>query len=314
MNKMILGSLAALFLSLSASAQNIKPTISLPLYPEGQDVDKGIVEDGKAITLGPLESNEVKGDVIIKGNGYVYNIGDGARIDIYLPEKCNGKMIVNTPGGAYAFVAMQNEGSFAAEWFVQRGFAVCVVQYRIPNHHNLVPVHDVQNAFRYCRAHAEEWGVKQIGVMGYSAGGHLAASASNLFVDDITRPDFAILVYPVITMDEFITHGGTRYNLLPKKVTKELVDQYSMDKRVSPKTPPTLLLLCADDTAVVPENSIRYYRAMLENKVPGELHILGKGGHGWGFSTIEHGRKDQLSSGQRTDFFNIIERWLSELK
>ncbi len=170
-------------------ATKLRPNMTLALYPEGQKVNKGIEENGKTITLGPGESNKIAEPEEMKASGTMSKVGDNARIDIYLPKKPNGQMIVVCPGGGYKNLSTFNEGAYVADWLVKRGISVCVVKYRLPNGHWNVPLNDVQNAFRYCRAHAQEWGVNQIGVMGFSAGGHLAASASTLFVDTVTRPD-----------------------------------------------------------------------------------------------------------------------------
>ena len=311
MRKFILGLIVSVLSLFAASAYELAgPSFRVLLYPEGQGSDKGIVENGKALTLGPGESNGLVGDNVVNpDNGNISNIGDGAYMDIYLPENCNGQMVIVCPGGGYANCSAANEGTRVGDWLSRRGIAVCVVLYRMPNGHPSVPLTDVQNAFRYCRAHAGEWGISRIGVMGFSAGGHLAASASTLFVDELTRPDFSVLVYPVISFDEFVTHAGTRLNLVGPRAGKDMVEYYSLDRRVGPDTPPTLLLLSADDTAVPPENSLRYYRAMQEHGVSGELHIFTSGGHGWGFTTVENTGADQLGT-QREDFFRILERWL----
>lgn len=297
-----------LFSFAALSARTLEPNLSLKLYPQGQNVDAGIVEDGVAITQGPLESNGWTGSLAnTKGRPEVYDhVADGAYMDIYIPEQCNGQMVVVCPGGAYWNVCARNEGNTVAEWLHERGIACCVLIYRLPNHHSRIPLQDLQNAMRYCRYHADGWGVKQIGVMGFSAGGHLAASASTLYTDEVTRPDFSILVYPVITFEEFITHKGTRDNLLPERQTRELVEYYSLENRVDAHTPAAFLILSADDAAVPPENSIRYYQAMQKYGVPGELHILSSGGHGWGFPR----QNDQLTKGEREDLLRTLSRWL----
>src|SRR5574344_127054 len=261
------------------------------LYPEGQNSDKGLAE-----AKGPGESNGAKGLEKFDKHLYLSNIGDSARVDLYFPKKANGQMVVICPGGGYGMLSMVNEGTRAAEWLLSRGISVCVLKYRLPNGHWTVPLTDVQNAFRYCRAHSSEWGVKQIGVMGFSAGGHLAASASTLFTDDIARPDFSILCYPVITMEMKYTHDGTRFNLIGKdeiwsdnEKFNSLIYHYSLENQVSAKTPPTFIMLCSDDPAVPPENSIRYYNALLANRVQAEIHSFPRGYHGFGFNTAKYG-------------------------
>lgn len=311
MKRILMGALAALFLLPAAAYDLPKPVATVRLYPQGQEVDAGIVEDGgRAVTLGPGESNGLTGEVTDRGGHRYGNIGDDAWIEIFLPDKPNGQMIVICPGGGYSYCSYEGEGALAADWCLKRGIAACVVLYRMPNGHSSVPLRDVQNAFRFCRAHAGDWGVNQIGVMGFSAGGHLAASASTLFVDEVTRPDFSVLLYPVITMEEFVTHAGTRANLLGPRVMRHQVEAWSLDTRVGEQTPPAILLLSADDFAVPPENSIRYFRAMQKYRVPGELHIFTSGGHGWGFGTVETVGRDSLGD-QRDNFSQTLERWLA---
>ena len=308
----------------------LRPSRTVLLYPEGQKVDRGIVENGVAVTLGPGESNGLSGPETSDEWGGLGNVSDSARIDIYLPKKPNGQMIVACPGGGYEYLSTVNEGLYAADHFVKRGIAVCVVKYRLPNGHWQVPLRDVQNAFRYCRAHASEWGVNQIGVIGFSAGGHLAASASTLFVDDVTRPDFSILVYPVITMDLSLTHEGTHNSLigredhwldesLPYKQYQSnkaqyeaLMERYSLENQVSENTPQTVLLLSSDDGLVVPENSIRYFRALLAKNVKSQMYVFPVGGHGWGFTTDELGH-DGLGTYRKT-FFTAVDTWLEDIK
>ena len=291
-------------------------------------------------------SDTVKGDKFTfagfrmeEDNGYTVaeNLGKGgelryvskfARLDLYFPEKPNGQMIVSVPGGAYAFVASYNEGVYTADWMTRQGITVAVLKYRLPNTHPTVPLEDVQNAFRYCRAHAAEWGVNNIGIIGFSAGGHLAASASTLFVDDITRPDFSVLVYPVIDFDIDVTHKGTRFNLIGSdedwltrkdgekrkaysaRLAKHdaLVEYYSLQKRVSDRTPPTFLVLSDNDGAVIPANSIGYYNSLKAHGIPAEMHIYPYGGHGWGFTVKAFGN-DPVDA-LRGEIFASLARWL----
>lgn len=335
MKKLILASLAVLSLlafSISSSAQEpktkLRPNQTLKLYPQGQNVNVGLPEAG-----GPLESNGLSGDETLSETGNLGNINDDARIDLYFPKKPNGQMVIVCPGGGYKYVSSFNEGVYVAEWMLARGITVCVVKYRMPNSHWCVPLNDVQNAFRYCRAHAEEWKVKQIGVMGFSAGGHLAASASNLFTDPVTRPDFSVLVYPVITIERPLTHNGTRTNLIGKddmwNSRDKLVDEYeqslmewrslrevfSLQNMVSSQTPPTYIVLCQDDKTVPAENSMMYYNQLISKKVPAEMHIFPTGGHGWGFSAEKYvGKGNDKFSYARPYFEQTLERWLISVR
>jgi acetyl esterase/lipase len=198
------------------------------------------------------KANDLKGPEKIKPNGNLGNISDLARFDLYFPKKPNGQMVVVCPGGGYGIVSSYNEGLYVADWMLSKGITVAVVKYRLPNKNRYIPLTDVQNAFRYCRKHAEEWGVKQIGVMGFSAGGHLAASVTNLWNDEITRPDFSVLIYPVITMEPGVTHKGTHINLLGESGMwkQHYLDEFSLEKQVSRQTPTTYIALCSDDTVV----------------------------------------------------------------
>lgn len=285
------------------------------LYPEGQGVDKGIVEDGVAVTLGPGESNEAEGPEFVKESGNVGNVSDSARMIIYLPKKPNGQMVVICPGGGYTNLAMRHEGYWVAEWLNERGIAACILVYRMPRGtHHRAPIIDVQNAFRYCRHHASEWGVRQIGVMGFSAGGHLAACASTLYVDEVTRPDFSILVYPVITFDETVKKKGTLEQMTEGGRRKDLMEHYSLENRVTAETPPAILLLSQDDKGVIPEHSWRYFEQLRRHEVQGELHILPYGGHGWGWKTPDKsGKPDPLHDGVREVFFHCVDNFLERM-
>ena len=285
------------------------PSKIVYLYPEGQNVDKGIVENGIAITEGPGESTCCEGGERCDSARVYFNTGDEARMEIYLPENCGGQMIINCPGGGYICTCCQSEGDFAAKWFTSKGVAVCTVIYRLPNGHCTAPLTDVQNAFRYCRHHAAEWGINQMGIIGYSAGGNLAASASTLFVDDITRPDFSVLIYPHISMVAASTEvtDACANNLTGGDPAKK--EYYSLEKRVSPKTPMTMIYLSEDDGIVPPAQSLLYYSALMENGVKAGLHIFPKGYHGWGFNTMETAGYDMLEE-YREEFFHSLEHFL----
>lgn len=218
-------------------------------------------------------------------------------ITIYTPKvKTTDAAVIICPGGGYGILAYDHEGTEIAEWFNQRGMTAVVLKYRLPERENfdnvsIRPLQDAQTAIRYIRKNADKYGVSKdkIGIMGFSAGGHLAATASTLFdtqVGEVTdasvsvRPDFSLLIYPVISFDNEITHSGSKDNLIGKNPTKEDEERFSPEKQVKADTPPAFLVSTTDDW-VVPENSIAYFLACKKNKVPVEMHIYEKGGHGY---------------------------------
>lgn len=298
---------------------NLRPDETVLLYADSFEGNTDTVY-GEKLTYAGFEMAEesgLTGPEEIKPNGNIGNISTLARMDLYFPKKSNGQMVVVCPGGGYSIVSSYNEGVYTAEWFLSQGVTVAVVKYRLPNGHRKVPYADVANAFRYCRSHAAEWGVDQIGVIGFSAGGHLAATASTLWEDAVTRPDFSILIYPVITMEPGVTHKGTHENLLGKNgLWKDhYMDRYSTEKQVCRFTPPTFIALSSDDTTVPAENSLRYYNALIDLDVPVEMHIWPTGGHGWGFSAEKHvGKGKDRFAYARQDFEDSLGRWLKELR
>ncbi|BBO30516.1 alpha/beta hydrolase [Lacipirellula parvula] len=212
-------------------------------------------------------------------------------------EKRNGAAIVICPGGGYSGLAMEKEGREVAEWCRAHGIVGVVLRYRCGGGKNQqpVPLDDVQQAIRTVRAQAKDLGVDpaKIGVCGFSAGGHLASTAATMFDDgdakstdpiaqQSSRPDFAVLVYPVITLVGEAAHRGSRNNLLGPDASEELAAEWSTDQRITDKTPPTFLVHASDDGGVLPKNSILFYEALLANKVPAEMHIYEVGGHGFG--------------------------------
>ena len=312
MKKNTLLTTALLSLSTVLSAAVPVPERTLKLYPKGQLIDEGIVENGVNVTLGPIGSNSFHGDYVLStdGNKHYTEVGDAAEIRIFLPEKCNGKMMVVCPGGGYRFLSGATEGDNVVSWCLERGIAACLLIYRMPEGDPLLPVRDVQNAMRYCRYHAADWGVKEIGVIGFSAGGHLAACASTLSPDDATRPDFAALIYAYTDLNtEAFSKSATNCTGHFTHGDKEKKDFYSMHRRVTRETPPTILIISENDDKVDTINSVEYYSALRANGVPCELHIIGAGKHGWGFPNPENG-KDKLPANLRSSVTATLESWL----
>lgn len=246
-------------------------------------------------------------------------------IEVRLPARGNatGQAVVVCPGGGYGGLAYDWEGTDFAGWLNSRGIAAIVLSYRLPvdgdvDHRKwLVPLLDAQRAIRLTRAHAADWGINpaKVGIMGFSAGGHLASTAGTHFdagnaeaadpVDRLSsRPDFMILVYPVISMMEGTTHLGSRVNLLGQHPSDELVRHYSNELQVTAETPPTFLVHAADDTTVPVQNSLLFHAALVAHKVPAELHVYPQGGHGFSFA---------FGKGRLQDWTQLCARWLAEL-
>ena len=157
--------------------------------------------------------------------------------------------------------------------------------------------------------------MSQIGVMGFSAGGHLAATTSTMWTENETRPDFSVLIYPVITMEQGLTHQGTRENLITVKAEwrEHITEKYSLENQVTRFTPPTFIALCSDDFTVPAENSLRYYNRLIDNDVEAEMHIFPKGGHGWGFTDEKYTENDRFGYG-RDEFEASLGRWLESIR
>lgn len=211
-------------------------------------------------------------------------------------EKANGAAVVICPGGGYAHLAADHEGEDVARWLNTLGVTGIVLKYRLgPRYQYPTHLNDAQRAVRMVRANAKEWNLdpQRVGILGFSAGGHLASNVITQFDEgdakakdpverESCRPDFAVLMYPVIRLEGPYSHGGSRMNLLGKTPKAELVDSLNTDKRVTAKTPPTFLVHTTEDTGVPPGNSTLFYLALTQHKVPAELHIYEKGAHGLG--------------------------------
>jgi len=219
-------------------------------------------------------------------------------LEAYLPEKENatGAAVIICPGGGYSVIVYQGEGISTAKELASKGVAAFVLKYRLPdetklNDDKIGPLQDAQQAIKVVRENAAKWGIdpNRIGIMGFSAGGHLASTLATHFKQPLIentnntslRPDFQVLVYPVITMQENLTHADSRKQLLGVSPSKETVDLFSNELQVDEQTPPAYITHAADDVTVDVDNSINYFEALRHHKVSVEMHIYPKGGHGF---------------------------------
>ena len=227
--------------------------------------------EGKIVDEKPLLKHWVNGDEYTE-----------ATLTIYPAKKPNGQAIIACPGGGYAGIAVEHEGHDLADWFNTQGITYCVLHYRMPYGNHEIPLSDAHQAIRYMRSHADELGIRQLGIMGFSAGGHLASTAATHF-DAETRPDVQILFYPVITMGH-ATHQGSKDNLLGKHPSEDLVQLYSNELQVNEQTPPAFIMHSSDDKSVPVCNSVNYYTAMVNHGIFASMHLYPIGGHGWGYN------------------------------
>ena len=268
---------ALAIISITAMAQDFK----LKVWPNGAPDTSGITKPEEA-----LEGQRVT------------NITE-AEIYVYLPKTGinTGAALIICPGGGYVRESMGHEGYEMAEWLTTQGVAGIVLKYRLPNGHDQIPLEDAQRAIRLVRQKATEWGINpsKVGIAGASAGGHLASTAGTHFdmgkpdaTDPIEklscRPDFMLLLYPVVSLSEKLAHMGSRTSLIGPGNNEELVEKYSNELHVTAQTPPTFLVLADNDSAVPPLNSIEFYMALKKNKIPAEMHIFKDGGHGFGMT------------------------------
>ncbi len=250
---------------------------------------------------GAIQNDSVKENIFYLKNGAprIRNVTDPT-LTVFKPSdsKANGTAIIICPGGAYSHLAYDPEGTDVAKLLNKYGVTAFVLKYRLPDDRimkdkSIGPLQDVQESVRIVRRNAKDWNINpnQIGIMGFSAGGHLAASASTLYKykvydsDSISaKPDFSILIYPVISMKAEITHKGSRDNLLGNNPNEKLIEHFSTELQVNENTPPAFLVCAEDDPAVPIENSIQYFLALKKYNIPAELHIYEKGGHGFGLA------------------------------
>ena len=294
-----------LFISVKALGQE-----KLFLWPEGFVPNQEVSQEKEKIT---------KADIII-----IENVQNPS-IEIYLPSKSirTGKAVVICPGGAYGFLAYDWEGTDFAKALNAEGIAAFVLKYRLPTSASIIdpkwaPLQDVQRAIRLVRSHAKRWDIDptKVGIMGFSAGGHLASTLGTHYnretldrlkdtIDSLSaRPDFMALIYPVITFDKKHYHGGSKNNLIGKYASTDLVNEFSNNLNVNSNTPPSFLVHSADDKAVPIANSLLFYSALIKNGVSAEMHLYPRGGHGFALAR---------GKGSLEDWPQLLFNWIHEL-
>jgi len=282
----------------------------LPLWPEGVPNQRESQEKEKRIETDILRIENVQNPTL----------------EIYLPAKSirTGKAVLICPGGGYRILAYDWEGTDFAKALNAKGIAAFVLKYRLPNSLSIIdpkwaPLQDAQRAIRLIRKHARKWDVNpgQVGVMGFSAGGHLASTLGTHYLENTlpnstnpidqinARPDFLALLYPVITFDKKHYHGGSKNSLIGKEATAEQIKYFSNNLQVNATTPPTFLLHSADDKAVPVANSLLFYEALIKNEVPVEMHLFPKGGHGYALAR---------GKGALEEWPDLLYRWILDLK
>lgn len=281
-------SFAVLAFFLIFSVRMNSQVVSMNLWPEGIP---GFI----------LNTSYSEKETVVEGLSTRYEKVTSPALFPYLPprDKATGTAVLICPGGGYAALAFSHEGHAIAKWLNENGIAGIILKYRLPSDlimkdKSVGPLQDAQEALRTIRRNADKWNINpdKIGVMGFSAGGHLASTLSTHFDENVyepkddvnARPDFSILIYPVITMDSSFTHAGSRRNLIGENPSKNQVMRFSNELQVSANTPPAFMAHSADDKTVPVKNSIAYYEQLVKYGIPSELHIFQKGGHGYGLA------------------------------
>jgi acetyl esterase/lipase len=242
-------------------------------------------------------------------------------LTVFLPEKKNGKRaaVIICPGGGYSYLVMNNEGTEVAKALNKQGIAAFVLKYRLPNdlimeNRSIGPLQDAEQAIKTVRERAKEWNIDtaKVGIMGFSAGGHVASTASTHYKNVVIpnqektnlRPNFSILIYPVITFQDSILHKGSKKALIGENASTAKTAEYSNELQVNKDTPPAFLIHCSDDRVVPVANTINYYQALKNSGVKAEMHIYATGGHGFG-----------LKNATRTDkWLEQCMAWMTEMK
>lgn len=241
-------------------------------------------------------------------------------LTVFLPtaDKATGTAVLICPGGGYGVLAFDHEGYAIARWLNENGIAGIILKYRLPSDlimkdKSVGPLQDAQEAIRILRRNREHWKInpKKIGVIGFSAGGHLASTLSTHYADKVyesadttsARPDFSLLIYPVITFDAYFTHAGSRKNLIGDNPSEDAIKRFSNELQINAKTPPAFLVHSSDDKTVPVKNSLVYYENLVKNNITAEMHVFQKGGHGYDLS---------VGRGTQSSWPDLCIRWLKE--
>lgn len=304
---------------------NITAVLFMVLTSVGMNAQKNIIPLWSSDIPNQKDSDEEeKVETTEDGIVWITNVQQPT-LEVYLPTQraSNAKAVVIFPGGGYYGLAYDWEGTDIAKALNAQGIAGIVVKYRLPwsksitKDKNVVPLQDAQRAMRLVRSKAKDWNIDpgQIGIMGFSAGGHLASTLGTHYkdvvyekkdeVDDLSaRPDFMVLIYPVITLGKESTHSGSRVSLVGEDPTEEALDYLSNQKHVDGETPPTFLLHAMDDNVVPVANSMLFFEALRKHKVPTSMHIYPTGGHGFSLALHDEGLKGWI---------NILFHWMDNL-
>jgi acetyl esterase/lipase len=265
-----------------------------------------------------LNDNYVEKATIIEGLATRYEKVTNPALFVFLPPKetASGTAVLICPGGGYTALAFSHEGHAIARWLNENGIAAIILKYRLPSDlimkdKSVGPLQDAQEALRIIRRNAVSWNINpyKIGVLGFSAGGHLASTLSTHFDEKVyeikdstsARPDFSLLIYPVITMDATFTHSGSRRNLLGENPSDEAIKRFSNELQITEKTPPAFLVHSGDDKSVPVKNSIVYYEGLQKLGISAEMHIFQKGGHGYGMA---------VNMGTQSSWPELCLKWL----
>lgn len=257
--------------------------------------------------LGVPESNGIEGEEQFLRSDFVVKITEPRMYFYPAPaDKANKAAVLICPGGGYAGVSVIKEGEEIARWFNKLGINAFVLYYRMPNGHRNIPLSDTRKALEIIHSRSKEWNIDpgKTGILGFSAGGHLAATTATHLACTPLRPAFQVLCYPVITMDSTFTHRGSRSNLLGRNPSDEIVALFSTEKQVSPSAPPAFVFHAEDDKTVPVKNSQVYAGALKKMGVPYELHIFKAGGHGFGM---------RPTNPETDEWPVLLEKWLRKI-